>query len=214
VGRGFDTSFEAQKGLIHKLARTIHTRVLATKTNIQYEDLFQEACLSYAEALRTYKPGLGITFSAYMGRAVLNNVNRYVNKRIEERALHGVMLFSEMSGEDDEDEFSPEQYLADTTLSVEQLAVRSVEISERIRCLSAEARRIIREIMAPTQAVMDAHEEYLAAIHKHIAGGAKRRNPSEKLSVRLIGRYLGYSREQMRGIAQEFDTVLGVKIHA
>lgn len=213
TGRGYDTSFEAQNGLIHKLARKLHSRVLATHVNMPYEDVYQEACLSYVEALRTYDPSRGITFSAYMGRAVLNNVNRIVGKHIEERVQHKVKLFSELSNEDDEN-YTPEEIFASSVAGVEETAIRSVEIRERINSLTPNARRIIRELMSPTPQVINAHKAYIEHCAAQYAKSGRQQRTHAKLTVRLIGRYLGLTPRQMTAITREYKTVLGVSIHA
>ncbi|WP_323016355.1 sigma factor [Castellaniella sp.] len=208
--RGYDTSFEAQNALMMMLSRRVHSRVRQSGAFILFEDIYQEACLAYTNALRTYDPSRGITFSAYLGRAVMNEANRYVKKRIEERTVHKVVAFCELQSDDN---FSPEELIPDASFNVEDLSVRSAEIRERIDRLSLESKLIVRELLSPTRKVLAAHRRYVrAAVAK--AAEKNARAPSTALTVRMIGKHLGFSRPQMHAIAREFKEVLGVTVNA
>lgn len=216
TGRGYDTSFENQKGLLHTFARKVFGRLSAANVNITYEDIYQEMCLSYTQALRTYDPSRGITFSAYMGRSVYNNINFIAKKMIRERVELGMTLFSEFSNGDDETGFSIEEVIHNEdspSLSPEALAVRNIEVRERIAQLSRNGKRILRELISPSDEVAARHQAYIRSVGEKIKRGEFKRAPSTTLTVKLIGKYLCLTREEMIHVCDEYERVLGVSIN-
>lgn len=84
-GRAYDTSFEAQRGLIYKLACRGWGRLKQANVHIDFEDVMQEMSLAYVKAAAGYDPEYGITFSAYLGRSCWNEFNKFAERLIAEQ---------------------------------------------------------------------------------------------------------------------------------
>jgi DNA-directed RNA polymerase specialized sigma24 family protein len=78
-----DTRLESHLGLIHKLCFKVHKRTAAMGLSLDYEDLFQEACIAWMNAAKKFDPDAGFYFSTYLGRSVLNRLNGVVESTIK-----------------------------------------------------------------------------------------------------------------------------------
>jgi hypothetical protein len=82
-GRGFSTKYEDHTGLLYKFALMFHGRLQgAGITAMEFEDVRSELNVTYVKALKKYDPEKGITFTAYLGRACINDFNK-VAERLE-----------------------------------------------------------------------------------------------------------------------------------
>lgn len=85
IKRGFRTDFEAHRDLIMRFAHKAWGRLEGAGVNMPFDDVFQELSVIYCKAKEKYNPELGITFSAYLGRAMQNDFNKIAEKLISER---------------------------------------------------------------------------------------------------------------------------------
>lgn len=121
-GRAYSTAFEDHKQLIHQMARKGYLRLQGAHISIDYEDVFQEMCVTYAKAVNKYNPEYGVTFTAYLGRAIWNEFNSFAEREITHKielcsvSIEGALASSEDSDIDlyevlPSDEPTPEQIL-------------------------------------------------------------------------------------------------------
>ncbi len=78
--------------MVYKLAHKVFARVLAAQLShrISVEDLIQEGAVAWVQACEKFDPEFGCKFSTYLHRAVLTNLNRYVDNNGNIR--HGVKV--------------------------------------------------------------------------------------------------------------------------
>lgn len=85
VKRGFRTDFAAHRDFIMKFAHKAWGRLVDAGVNMPFDDVFQELSVIYCRVKEKYNPELGITFTAYLGRAMQNDFNKLADKLIAER---------------------------------------------------------------------------------------------------------------------------------
>ena len=150
-GRAFSTKFEDHKGLLHMKARKTYGILLNNGVSVEYDDIFQEATMSYLRAKEGYDPSLGFSFSAYMGRSVDTNLTRWAGKMLDEKAKLGLASLDE---EDDEGHALVERVGGEEE-SVEDAMIRAESMAEAAGRLSPQGRkllaRLIRSCTAPTK---------------------------------------------------------------
>jgi len=215
-GRGFRTDFESHKNLLHKFARMLMGRMQGAGLNPDYDDIFGEMCEAYACALPHYNPEKGITFSAYLGRVVWNNVNRRVDHLLEEHKAIGHVPLSDFAAESGEDDDSILGRLSDDAVqqSPEDIAERNEAMARRMRNLPALVRAVIRELVSPspelmrTYEAMKAHREFAMTIHRR-----PKKVPNE-VTLSVIYQHFGLSPDQISTVEQQCLEHLGVDLRA
>lgn len=217
VKRGFTTDFENHAGLIHSITRKCMGRLYNLGFNIEYEDLFQDNCLSYTKAMIGYDAERGITFSAYMGRAIYNQFNNQVEKMLNERSGINTVLVGEDNDVDDihynnSNNQDGDLYNHHYSMTVEDKAVLSDEIRGRISKLSSLAKLVIRELISPSEDLLKTREGIRA--HAELARSLNKRVPHvpQDVNLKLIRLHYALSYSDMKGVKREFSEKLGVQI--
>lgn len=212
------TSFEDSKSLLEYLAYKCSQRLYALGFHdADKEDLYQDGCVVYARAVKSYDPSSGVPFNAYLRRAVLLEFNNNVQRRIEIRDSLNIIDVTNAHEHEDigtteyltPDENSPAFFGSNET--VEDLAVRSDETRERIASLSPMAKLFVRELISPSAPVlrtlhaMQAQADFAKTLNQNI------HRPKE-VNVKVIRKHYGVDREQYGALKTEFLMKLGVKI--
>lgn len=155
VKRSFDTSFEAHKGLIHKLARRGYGRLVSVYAAIDYEDVFQEMCLAYVKAAEKFDPEFGVTFTAYLGRAIWNEFNRFAERELDGREEFGLYSLESM---DDmlEDDITIMDVIPGDELTPEEIYEAKQSVQENVRLCGPMGKFLISKLMNPGKRVIDA----------------------------------------------------------
>ena len=86
ANRAYSTDFSAHRNLIYKLALKGWGRLQAAGVVMDVEDVFQEMSLIYCKAAEGYDPKHGITFTAYLGRAIWNDFNTKLGSLSDEHS--------------------------------------------------------------------------------------------------------------------------------
>lgn len=214
-GRGYQTDFESHKNLLHKFARMLMRRLMAVGLSPDYEDVFADMCECYCRAVLSYDPARGITFSAYLGRAVWNNTNPVTDRLIAEHQVIGHCPLNDFAADAGEDDDSIMDRLTggDAQLSPEQLAERNEDTAQRVHSLPPLARAVMKELVAPSEglrctfAAMKAHREQARAL--------KRRSKPvpDSITLPVIYQHLGLTQDQINTVHQQCVEYLGVDIH-
>ena len=109
-----DGSFESVKAMLHSMAYKFTKRVTTLGLPMEYEDVFQELCLSYVQAKKTWKPEGGAKFITYCVYAAQNNFNEAIRKMARDREQMGMSSidgFGYQDGFDYSDSESPLNWL-------------------------------------------------------------------------------------------------------
>lgn len=216
--RGFSTAFADHKSLIHKMTKKCWGRLDSLGFSMDYEDIFQEHCVSYARAVKCYDPSKGITFSAYMGTAIYNGFNEAVKRMVAEREVLNVVYLGDEVAADSveglEGHDNIDSILGDgiRSPSIEDQSVLSDEIRERVSSLSDNAKLVIRELLSPSKAILKTLEGIKA--HSKLAKEMKqpRIHVPPEVNLRVIRMHYGFSYHKMNEIKREFKNKLGVEI--
>lgn len=147
--RAYSTKLEDHSKLIHMLAHKFLARLVGANCNaMDYEDLYQHACITYTKAQSRYNPEYGITFTAYLGRAIVNDMNKLMEKVLNEHFGLGIVYGDDM-GDDDDDSMSVYENFASSDETAEERMERMSEARENIRNLNAVSRLYVRILMQP-----------------------------------------------------------------
>lgn len=146
--RAYSTKLEDHSKLIHMLTHKFLARIAGAGCHaMDYEDLYQHACITYTKAQSRYKPEYGITFTAYLGRAIMNDMNKLLEKLLNEHLGLGIIYGEDMS--DSEDSVSVYENFASDDEGVEERLERMGQARENLRNLDAVSRLYVRILMQP-----------------------------------------------------------------
>lgn len=140
--------------MVYKISHKVYSRVLAAKLShrISVEDLIQEGAVTWMHSCEKFDPEYGTKFSTYLHRAILTNLNRYVDRN--GNIKHGVQanmtsINQPVSNEDGATKTLEEildvgaMYEPETILEMEE------DIEDRLGVLSPKAKIIYRLILSP-----------------------------------------------------------------
>lgn len=150
TGRGYSTAFEDHQGLLHNFTKQSFGILGEFKIPIDYEDVFQEACIAYTKARDGYKPELGFTFSAYMGRAVTTHLTRFRSKLIREAQNVGTSSVNEWWAEDGGENSGVSDiysYIESEEMTPEERLVAEDEAHHLYESLSPDALAVVNRII-------------------------------------------------------------------
>ena len=215
IDKKFSTEFEAHKGLIHKLTKKCWGRLKEVGIDDhEYEDVFQINCISYVKVAKAYNPERGITFGAYLGRAIYNEFNKYADKIINEKVALHLQSYEDFSSQDGDDIDFMASYREENSVvdMIEHSFITKEEARENIAKLSGIARLVIRELLAPSVALkqsfigMQAHSEMAKS------QGERYIRVPNTINIRAIRLHYGFKNRDMVNLRQEFIEHLGVRI--
>ncbi len=152
--RGFSTDIRDHEGLVRNMARKALGRLIENRVVVDFEDVYQDMCVSFVKAAQTYDPDRGITFSAYMGRAAYNNFNRTAERMINDARICPITveaiedLATIQGGDNTELSQSALEVLSqDTIESAEESYARKETMRETLALLSPTTRSVIAELL-------------------------------------------------------------------
>ena len=94
-----------------------HANDMANKTGLEYDDLYQVACMAMYKATKKFDPSFGYQFSTFAWRHISNDLKTYVDKQMKSRADYSL---------DDDETF---MQITDETVDVEKQVFSSVIVS-------------------------------------------------------------------------------------
>lgn len=172
---------------------------------MEYEDVFQEASLAFAMALKTYDESKGITFSAYMGRAVVNNLGHWARKLTQERAEIGMYINSELV------ERSADE-LADETPTPEEERITAASVQTLLSQFRPLTREILKELIDPSEEFKAAHEGLRAHREHAIKLGVRTWSIPDHITFSSLVKILRLSENEKRAVKDEIYEVLKVRV--
>jgi len=207
--RAFSMDFEQHQALIHKFARKGYGRLVQANVIIDYEDVYQEMCVTFTLALSKYDPSKGISFSAYFGRAIWHQFNRFAEREIQEKVDICSASIDDMasSGEDDSKMDFYEVVDSGQPSPEEILSSRQEAMERNAKCRSTVSKIFIRELMNPSKKVLDA----LAQQEEEIKGIDGRR-ANKEVGLQLIADAYGISNKDAKAAKKQLNKIYGLKI--
>lgn len=200
--RAFSTNYQDHIGLVHQFARKGWGRMIAAHVAVEYDDVVQEMSVTFTKAVRAYDPEHGGSFSAYVGRAIWNDFNRYANKRIAENMELGLVSMQELEG--DGEEGGHFDVIADTARTPEEALERKQDMLENLRSLKPTARFLAAQLISPDPALEAAFEEHARTTKEETGRGVLAMN------LRFIGEYFQIDAKRLSAAIKELKTRYGV----
>lgn len=145
--RAYSTEFSDHRDLICKMAQKGWGRLQSAGVVIDFDDVFQEMSISYLKAARCFNPEVGFTFTAYLGRAIWNEFNKFAERLIRDQCGLGLVRVQDI-GDDEQDTY--EILSDDSALSPEQLAINRESFRESMLKLNVTERTVVAKMMRQT----------------------------------------------------------------
>lgn len=173
----------------------------ARGTELEFDDLFQEARMTYFRAVEKFDPDIGVQFSTYLYRSVRNNLSRIAKKAIGEN-------FSTSSMD--------EQMSEDGRCLHDELPGDGEDMTARLDRLEQEARNFARlsENAQKVIAVLDSPSPELRrellrmqAFRAHCKAN-KMAAADRVMNVETVCAALGYDRLTIKSIKREFKMIM------
>jgi RNA polymerase sigma factor (sigma-70 family) len=131
------TSFEGNYKLLHKLCHSYVKKAKMAGLVLDYDDLYQEACLTWVKAQKSFDPSKNFRFTTYMGVAVAHRLAGSLHKAFEDRR---VLVKQVRNSEDDP---SQESWLESVSLDV------GAELSPEDKIEQEEFRQVFYDRLSP-----------------------------------------------------------------
>ncbi len=160
-----------------------YRRLMAVGVGIELEDVESMMIESFLKAQASFNPEFGNGISAYAGRAMLNDFNRYAEKVIAERVQHGVASQSELEAHMESDTDFWETANVDGAVLAGSLAAMvedPMELLERrqtvvsvLERMSPAARGVLRMLVDPPRVLQEAFDDHVADLRARRADGER-----------------------------------------
>lgn len=195
--------YEDYRKLCATLARRAQSRLASRGMNFELEDLCQEAAIVFMRVAEPgrFKPDLGVKFSTYLGRAIMNELapNRIGRNRctfghvaLDDDGSEENLPLAERVGSDDED----------PARIVEQAS----EASQRLQRLSPDARRVAKLLDEPPIEMVSELRRLKAMRELCRAGGFSA--PVVKLDVTFVCELLGFGTARRSAVERSLKALM------
>lgn len=141
--RAYSTEFSAHKALICRMAQKGWGRLQNAGVVMDYDDVFQEMSLIYCKAAAGYDPSKGFTFTAYLGRAIWMDFNKFAEKLINDQCGLGLVRI-ESIGNDEMDFYD---LLPDSAPTPEEACISSRAFIDGMTSLPMIERIAVAKLM-------------------------------------------------------------------
>lgn len=166
-----DGSFDSVSQMIKSLAYKFYKRVQAINLPMDYEDVYQELCLSYVQAEKAWNPEGGAKFITYFTYSAQNNFNAAIRKMERDRVEMGMFSTDDFESEDEDGKSVIERMAsaaAPETSSPDYWLMRESSFNkESMDKLSKSARKFIG-VFIKTQLEQNAPDMKLSEIAKQL----------------------------------------------
>ncbi|MGV2866425.1 sigma factor [Achromobacter sp. AGC39] len=214
--RAFRTDLACHEPLLHKFARMAWYRLLSAGCAEEYEDVFADMRFDYLAAARKYDPDRGVSFTAYMGRAVWNEFNKRAEKQIAIRNTIGLHSLSEVdirNGDDDGD-FSLLDTLhgEDLVPSAEERLEQNQAMAQKIAMLPPQVRAVLRELVNPSAGVRATYAAMLAQREVAKRQGTRVPRVPTEINLKVVFKHFGMDAKDIRAFNSACLEHLGVDL--
>lgn len=202
--RGFSTKWEDHLELVYKLCHQVNSRVKFSKVvGICFEDLVQESGVAYTKCLKRYRPELGITFSAYFGRSILNRLNYFVGREIDIRGIATVSM-------DEEDIYELYRDNSDGDASVRMSECEVMVMMEDVySSMTPDAIKVLTLFSEVPEMLRQEHIAALCKQELERQGNITGRKVPDTLTVTFVAEnILHFSRARTQSVRRELKGVM------
>lgn len=152
-----DGTWEGSVQYLHKLCNQAMKKARQHRLHLEYDDLFQEASLSFMDCRKTFNPDKGVKFITYLGYAVINRLNRITGDCIKTQM--GLSTIS-IDNAKDEDGATLHEQIADDQPGAEEMLEREQCLQQRMARLSPVARMVINMTALPPPELVEEFEAF------------------------------------------------------
>lgn len=135
-------SKEAWKGVSRLYALNIYS--------MEFEDVYQEMCISFASAAKLYQPAKGFAFTTYLVLILRRQFQRIVVKLVEERT-HLTSVEEIQSRHDDGDDFDLYASIASDEPLLEDAIAHKLDVVAKLEALKPVTRMVLLSLIEPSE---------------------------------------------------------------
>lgn len=143
ANRAYSTDFAAHRDLICKLAQKGWGRLQQAGVVMDFEDVFQEMSVIYCKAAEGYDPSRGFTFTAYLGRAIWQDFNKFAERLINDQCGLGLVRIEEVGDE----ELDFYDMMPSDEMTPEEACISSRSFMDNMKSLPKMEREIVGRLM-------------------------------------------------------------------
>lgn len=206
-GRAYSTNYNDHSGLLRKLALRGWGRLTAANVHMDLEEVYQEMCVAFCKAAEKYDAERGITFTAYLGRAVWNEFNKFANRAITEQVELNLTSFECMSASNDDEELDIFEAIDSGEWTPEQYLSAAQQFRENMKALGPTAKFIIGKLLNPDDELLAALEAKRVAAEEERAKG-KVASGRREVSIKLIAEHYNLKEESVRAARKSFASII------
>jgi DNA-directed RNA polymerase specialized sigma24 family protein len=192
--------FEDYQGLARQMAGKVYRRLRGAGCAMEFDDVMQEVCLSFAVCARNFDPQRGFKFSTYFMRSGFNNLNRWVEDQIAERHVS-------LDAEND-DGYPLHVTIASNEETAEIKAVAQSTREHLLGLVSENTRQVIELVESPPQFLIDEMDALRAKSAWGKEQGLRHVAAPVSLSVHHVIKFLGLSQNEEREVKAEIDWIM------
>lgn len=172
-------------GLIHKLCHRAYRRTSSLGLSLDFDDLVQEACVTWMRCEKKFNPEAGFYFTTYLGTAVNNRLNQVIDRHCRtEVAVGGQSLDAPI----DEDGGTLEEVLPDESVDLLGTVIAWDARRKMMESLSPLARWVVTTLESPSREVLAEWKAYQVVQDKRRANG-EQVHPTSELNLTWLGRH-------------------------
>lgn len=203
--------FSDYEKLVAQAAWKGHARLHKAGVVMDYEDVFQELCAVFCVARDKFDESKGYKFTTYLVTAMRHEFNRWAEPLINGRQLIASIeeLSTHADAEGDMDLYGS---IASDEPTPEQRVEQKQITMANLRGLSDNAKRVVRDLIEPSEAMIETFEAHKAHVAQGLAVGIKKRVLQDE-SIDLIMNHHNITRPASRAeVRAELKRKFGVKI--
>lgn len=198
TSRAYSLDYEHHKGLLHQFARKGYGRMQQLNINIEYEDVYQELCATFVHATHMFNPDAGVSFTAYLGRSLWNQFNRFLESEQREKYEISPVSIDDFATDDEGDERDIySTFQCEGTMSPEEALSFKQEVAQRNRSVKGSvAKMFIRQLINPSPEVRE----------------MQRQKGAKDIGIGTIAEAHGINRYQATKAKDELNKVYGLNL--
>lgn len=197
------------------MAHELEARILTNQAKIPESDAkriveFASRVREGFEGADKYNPDHGVTFSAYLGRAIWNQFNKFAEKEIRVQADLKLVRFEQLGDAvEDSDDGSVYESIASDEWTPEQYVEAAQQFRENMKSLGPTAKFIVSKLLNPTNDLMEALE--LAKRNAELArkSGQYAKAPND-VTIAFIASHYGLDEKNVKKARKTLFSMYGL----
>lgn len=204
--------FSAYEKLISQTAWKCFQRLNSAGVVIEYQDVMQELSVTFCLAKDKFDATKGYKFSTYLVRAMYNQFNRFAEPLIEGRNLIASVEELEEYHGGSEDDIGLYEAVSNNDPSPEELVLNHIEVKAKLRGLSNNSKRAVRELIQPSELLIEAYEAKRAQREHGMSLGVKKREVPEDMPLSFILNHQKLGKAARDNVRAEIMNNFGIRI--